>query len=163
MFPWAPGAREQDHIWPPSVENHPGGSTTNTWNSHSSSRGGVQSAVCQGPINQAKLPLTHTGRRHTTPQAEAVHGKARDHSLARTGIMPTAKNQAGKHTADVYKKTHTCQLRHRGWRRTVDWHFSLWSCCDVWTDGKWNSGFVDQKETKADFKVTAKEEKKTNK
>lgn len=105
----SPGAREQDHIWPPSVENHPGGSTTNTWDSHSGSRGGVQSAVCQGPINQAKLPLTHTGRRYATPQAEAVHRKARDHSLTRTGIMPTARTRQAN-TRQTFTKTHASYL-----------------------------------------------------
>lgn len=140
----SPEAREQDHIWPPSVENHPGGSTTNTWDSHSNSRGGVQSAVCQGPINQTKLPLTHTGKRCTTPQAEAVHGKARDHSLTRTGIMPTARSrQAGKHRADIYRNTR--QLPHQRQWATVDRHFSFWSC-DVWRECNGTSGFVDQGE-----------------
>jgi len=105
---------------PPSVENHPGGSTTNTWNSHSRSRGGVQNAVCQGPINQTKLPLTHTGRRHTAPQAEAVHGEARDHSMARAGVVPTAGRQA-----DIYKNTR--QLPHRRQRGTEDWRSSFWN------------------------------------
>ncbi len=73
--------------------------------------GGVQSAVCQGPINQAKLPLTHTGRRHATPQAEAVHGKARDNNRARTGIMPTARTMQAS-TRQTVTKTHASLTRN---------------------------------------------------
>lgn len=65
--------------------------------------------MCQGPINQAKLPLTHTGRRYATPQAEAVHGKARDHSLTRTGIMPTARTRQ-ENTRQTFTKTHASYL-----------------------------------------------------
>lgn len=73
---------------------------------------GSKNAVCQGPINQAKLPPTHTGRRRATPQAEAVYGRARDHSLARAGIMPTARSMEAK-TQQTFTKTHASNLTKR--------------------------------------------------
>lgn len=127
MFPWAPGAREQDHIWPPSVENHPGGSTTDTWNSHSSCRGGVQSAVCRGPINQAKLPLTHTGRRHATPQGGSGAREGQRPQPGQNWCNADSRDQAGKHTRQTFTKKNMCQLPHRRQWRTKGCHFSFWN------------------------------------
>lgn len=40
-----PGAPDVDHIWPPSVENHPGGCTADTWNKHPAAEVGPERSV----------------------------------------------------------------------------------------------------------------------
>lgn len=73
---------------------------------------GSKSSVFQELINQAKLPLTHTGRRHATPQAEAEHETARVHSLAATGTIPAARTRLAKTQqtcAEIHAKSYLIQ------------------------------------------------------
>ena len=74
---------------------------------------GSKRTVCQELINQAKLPLTHTGRRYATPQAEAEHETARVHSPARTGTIPAARTGLAN-TQQTCAETHASSYLMQG-------------------------------------------------
>lgn len=56
----------------------------------------VRSAVCQRPINQAKQPLTYTGRRQATPQTDEERGEAQNHSRTRPAAPLTKHSSLQK-------------------------------------------------------------------